>query len=775
MIKIAEKTFLISTKSTSLLLFVNKAGKVSTEYYGERLSSEEDLNSFIKKSPFIPGTSVPLSDKHQDICLDYCREELSTPLKGDFHLPSLMLSNSDTSVFDFYYESYEVREPKDIESLPTPKGAKEELVLVLKEQKDLAILKLHYFVYEEDDVIGRYVEIVNPNDAILNIHKASSFLLTLPYSNEELISFHGGWADEGHKETNPLFHGVMSFGSETGSSSNRHNPLFFLKKKDTSLNNGHIYGFNLVYSGSYEASIELDHYNNIFIQEGISHQFFKKVLKKGETFATPMAIMSFSKDGINGISKHFQNFVNNSITPKEFQNKCRPVVYNNWEATYWKFNKRKIKSLMRKASSLGIETFVLDDGWFSTRKDDSHGLGNWTVDKKKLPGGLRSLANYANKLGMGFGIWMEPEMVNENADIYKKHPDWILKDDIHKPLKARHQFVLDLTKKEVQDFIYESVFNVLKSANIAFLKWDYNRPFSDVKISNGESSFFFDYIIGLYSVLERIKKSFPDVLFENCASGGNRFDLGMLSYFPQSWMSDDTDSFERLRIQSSFSYGYPLSVMSNHVAAKVSNQLLRYTNLEHKFDVACFGALGYELDITELSASEKKTIKRQIQYYKDHRKTLQFGEISLQKEFGNEEIASFQAKFGNEAIIGIYRKIAEISPKETHLYCLDLKDEELYEYKTRKEGIPLNKFSGLVNMVSPIHLNPDGLLFRLISRHFEMDSEIDEGKVSGKSLKNGSPLLSDEWMAVGYNDHTRLLGDFGSRIYTVKETNNKNA
>ena len=769
MISIAKDTFLLSTKNTSLLLSVNQAGKVGTEYFGALLKEGEDVSSFIKKTSYFPGTNVTLDEDKPDICLDYLREDFSLPLKGDFHKPSLLLSNEDTSVFDFRFVSATKREAEEIPFLPTPRGAKEELVLVLKETKMNVNLKLHYLVYEEEDVIGRYVEIVNEEEGAINIHKASSFLLTLPYTNQKLTLFHGGWADEGHKETVPLFHGTFSFGSDTGSSSNRHNPFFILSSEEANLQEGVCYGFNLVYSGSFEAAIELDHFNNVYIQEGISSLFFKKTLSKGESFFTPLAVLSYSEAGFNGLSLNFQHFVKHCVTPKEFEGQLRPVIYNNWEATYFKFTKRKIKRLMKKASRLGVETFVLDDGWFSTRNSDKLGLGDWTCNRKKIPGGLSSLSKYANKLGMKFGIWMEPEMVNPDSSLFRLHSEWAIQDGVHSPSLGRNQLTLNLALKEVQDFVCDSVSNVLKSADISFLKWDYNRPMSDVKISNGESSFYYDYIVGLYSILKRLRKDFPNVLLENCASGGNRFDLGMLSYFAQSWMSDDTDSFERYRIQTSFSYGYPLSVMSNHVAAKVSHQLMRQTSLDTKFDVACFGILGYELDINDLSKAEKTLVKNQIAYYKKHRQLFQFGDSLLVSEFNQDEMSAFEVKNEKEAVVGHFRSVANISPLEGHLKALALDENKIYRYENRQEKISLNKFGGLVNMLLPFHLNPDGFLLNFVSRFKMMDGEIDKGQVSGHSLKMGAPILKDEWMGVGYNENVRLLGDFGARIYFIEE------
>lgn len=759
--------FLFSTATTSLVLHVNEVGKLVCEYYGSRISSLEEAPSLTSPHPFIQGTSLAYDEKHQNVSLDYLHNEFSTPGKGDFHAPSLVLSEGQEVVFDFVYDSFEVKTPEKIPGLPTPHGAKEEVVITCLEKARKAKLRLHYLVYEEEDVIGRYLEIVNENEAVLSVHKAASLQLCLLNHGDSLVSLYGAWANELNPEEAPLRHGRFLNESMSGLSSNRHNPFFLIKEKGGDAQHGACYGFNLVYSGNHQESVELDTFEVVTIQSGISPFLFKKDLAKEEHFYTPMAVMSYSKEGTNGLSLHYQDFVNDCVIPSVWKGRIRPIVYNNWEATMFSFNKAKLTSLMKEASALGIELFVLDDGWFGERNDDRHGLGDWECNTKKIPGGLASLSKEAKKLGLKFGIWMEPEMVNKASKCYQAHPDWIIHDGVHEPTEGRHQYLLDLRKKEVQDFVYASVSNVLNSADISYLKWDCNRMMSD--FPEGYTSFFYDDVVGLYSVLERLVEDFPNVLFENCASGGNRFDLGMLSYFPQSWLSDDTDSFQRLTIQAGAAYGYPLSVMSNHVAAKTSNQLLRLTSLDSKFDVASFGVLGYELDLNDLTPLDKKIIQGQIAYYKEHRPLFQFGhryQLASFKE-GNDEAVEILAK--DEAIVGRYEKLQKPSPEEARLTAVGLDEKSHYLYQSRPESLSMKKFGHLVNMASPIHLKEEGFLINTISARHDLASEVEKGMASGTALLSGGVALAQEWSGVGYSSEVRLVGDFGGRLYALKK------
>jgi alpha-galactosidase len=759
--------FLLSTTATSLLLHVNDAKKVTSEYYGGRIKNLDEAPSLTKKYNNPSGSAVNYGEDHPNLSLDLINGDYSTSGRGDFGFPSLILKNSKGSIFDFSYESCEIKKPTEIKLFPTPHGATEELVITCLDEKMSVTLRLHYLVFEKDDVIGRYLEIANNGPDVLDIAKASSLQLILPNRDYETLTLYGSWANENNVAIEPVRHGRFINESLSGSSSNRHNPFFLIKEKGQGLAGGLAYGFNLVYSGNHEESVELDAFGNVRLQIGISSYLLKKELINSETFVTPLALMTFSSKGAIGVSHAFSAFVNDCVIPLAWKGKSRPIVYNNWEATSFDFNEAKIKRLMKKAAGLGIEMFVLDDGWFGKRNDDSHGLGDWQTNTKKIPGGLKSLSAFAKKNQLRFGIWMEPEMVNAQSELFKKHPEWIVTDGLHAPLQGRHQFTLDLRKAEVQDFVYQAVGNVLKSADIAYLKWDCNRPMSDFPAEEG--AFVYDYMVGLYRVLGKITAEFPHVLFENCASGGNRFDLGMLSFFPQNWMSDDTDCHQRLAIQGGASWGYPLSVMSNHVSAKTNNQMLRLASLDAKFDVAAFGVLGYELDLNDLTPLDEKIIKEQIKFYKEHREALQFGEFTLLRESRKGNYEEWQTSLKDEAIIGQFEQLQTPNPAEGKLVGAGFQDGESYSYETRKEFLSLRKFGHLINFISPIHIKEEGYLQTLLAKRKGFESEATEGLASGAVLNTVGVSLTQEWAGTGLGEGTRVLGDFGGRLYFIKK------
>lgn len=765
MIETNSSYILLSTKNTSLLLYLNALGKVLVAHYGRKLTSLEEAKALTRCYPYAQGSEIVYSKEDPGFSLNQAKPLLSTLGKGDNFEPSLILKREDNSTFDFLYESFEEKECEEIPFMVTPHSCTEEAIITMKESALPIKVKIHFYLYEEQDVIGVATEVINNDDQDLIINKISSLQLPLINENNEIYSTYGSWAGELTVQKQMITRGRMVFETYTGISSQRRNPFFLLKEKNTSFTNGNVYGFNLIYSGNFENSIEMDAFENIRVQVGISSTQFEKKLTSGENFFSPMAVMTYSHLGINEMSSHFHNFVNQCIIPSEFYLQDRPITYNNWEATMFQFNEKKILSLMKKASKLGIELFVLDDGWFGKRNDDHAGLGDWIVNKQKLPSGLKGLSDAAKKNHLKFGIWMEPEMVNPDSDTYRAHPDWVIQDRYHPLSFGRNQLILDLTKQEVQDFIVTSVSNTLDSGDISYIKWDCNRSMSDYLNQSG--TFFYDYYCGLYQVLRRIRARYPHVLFENCASGGNRFDLAMLSFFAQSWQSDDTDSYQRTLIQEGALLGYPLSVLSNHVSAKTSNQMLRYTSFDTKFDVACFGVLGYELDLDDLSSIDEEIISKQIQFYKENRKAFQWGKVFQSNLMIEAETKRVQISYDHTHFLGMYQTIQKPHPKEGHLKLYNLQEDTLYHYEGRQESIPLRKFGALINMVSPVHINPDGSVLALLEKKKDMKSEKDEGILSGSLLMSTGAVLSQEWSGVGYDERIRLISDFGARLYKV--------
>ncbi len=762
-IQIFPSDFLLSGSHFSYLLSLDSSKRLLMRHYGSLLRSEKEFPSF----PLFPlnplGASLYL-DKRNEVP-DAMGYEFSLPFLGFNASPSLILEKEgEGSHLSFLYEGYEVREAKAIEDdLPSPHGKGEELIIDLLEKRLSIRLRLHYLLYEETDVLGRYIEIVNDDEGELIVHKASSLSLLLDNDDYLLSSFHGAWANELHEERRHLSLGTTLLYSDSGSSSNRIAPFYLLSKGERE---GPAYGFSLLYSGSHRAEIDLDTAGRIHINQGISNLGFRKKLAKGERFLTPIVLLSYSPNGREGVSYNFASFTRKHISPEHFAYKERPVIYNGWEALTFHFDERKIHSLMKKAASLGAETFVLDDGWFGKRDDDNSSLGDWFVNKKKLPHGLEGLAKYAKRLGMSFGIWMEPEMVSEDSELYKKHPDWALVDPQMKPLKGRNQLVLDLRKGEVQDYLIAEVSKILSIPGISYLKWDYNRPLGDIPEVIGTCHF--DYMRGLYRVLKEIRRRFPKTLMENCASGGNRFDHGMLAYFDQSWLSDCTDSFERVRLERSASYLFPQSVFSNHVSSKTNMQTMRLTSLDNKFDVAAIGALGYELDLRDLSPIEEKAVKRQIAFYKKHRHLFMFGSFyRLSSLLDGAPYERWQVGEGKEAIIVDCYGLDDLDGRLERLYGRYFDEESLYKVTNRPEDISFLKFGPLVNYFSPVHLKEGGTLVNALARRKAMPIESFEAINSGHLLNAEGLPLPDRWKGTGLAGGSAFIGDFGTRMYVL--------
>jgi len=767
MLLLRDTEAVLSTRSLSLLFSSRQQGKLTLEYFGTKIREEEIPSLLFGPYFLFQGSEVPMGEDEKSASLS----ENELPLvvsalgRGDYFSPSVLLENEKTPVFDFRVVAMEKGKNEASSPFPLPHGASEELVVRLEERKEGAFLDLHVLAFDEEDVFAAYTVLRNENDLPLTVHKLLSFSLPMELPGARLHSFYGNWAGELQESVSDVIPGRLALESLSGTSSARHSPFFYLTFPGTGENAGKALSMNLFYSGSFEADVEEDSFRHGRVSAGLSSTSFTKVLKKGESLFTPALSFTLTYQGENGLRRQNQDFVRNHVVPSYWAKKERPVAYNNWEATSFDFTSGRIKGLMKRAKSLGIELFVLDDGWFKNRNDDRHGLGDWEEDRKKLPGGLRDLSDYAKSLGLKFGLWMEPEMVNPTSELFRKHPDWVLQDGEHENLLSRHQLTLDLSKKDVQDFVYESVRKVLLSADISYLKWDMNRPMSG--FPRPMSSYVLDYMLGLYSVLRRIREAFPELLMENCASGGNRFDLGMLSFFDQSWMSDDTDSFEREKIQFNALAGYPLSVMSNHVAAKTSLQMLRKTSYDTKFDVAAFGVLGYELNLSDLSGIEEENLRQQILFYREHRKTLQQGTgLLVEKE---ENLLSVEALGEKEALVGRYLVLQTPHPRRERLRLLGLDPSALYRYSTREESIPVQKFGLWVNTLSPLHLKEDSPLFSFVGRKKDMKGEKDSGLLSGVTLLSEGAPLSDSWSGTGYNEKVRLMGDFGARLYLVQK------
>jgi alpha-galactosidase len=547
-----------------------------------------------------------------------------------------------------------------------------------------------------------------------------------------------------------------------------------LKQEDTKEDQGKAYGFGLIYSGNFEANAEVSPHGLLRLNMGMNAFDFRWNLAAGESFQTPEVVLSFSSRGLTKLSDNFHKLINQYIIPQAQQNKERPILINNWEATYFKFNENKILNIAKKAKSLGMELFCLDDGWFGKRNDDFSSLGDWYYNKKKLPRGVKGLCDKINKLGLDFGIWVEPEMLNEDSDLYREHPDWAVRIPNREPALGRNQLILALTNPDVRHFLKTTLEELFSSANISYVKWDMNRNFSDVFSQyldvKDQGKFNHLYVLGLYDILGYLKNKFPDILFESCSSGGNRFDMGMLYYMPQTWTSDNTDAFERLLIQEGTSLCYPLSTISNHVSGDRSHQTFRHTPLETRFNVAAFGVLGYELDLTTLTKFDEVAIKNQIEFYKEYRQLFQYGSfVRLRSVYdSNYTIWMVINEAKDEAILGFFQKQALPNPGFDTVLVENLKDAR-YTIKSRKQYTNIRIFGSLVNEALPVKLKVNHFLHNLVANQYMFELDKFEKELSANQLGNTGLPLHHEFTGTGYNDKVMLMPDYGSRLFIIKE------
>ena len=772
MISVIDQVFRLDTKSTTYAFRITE-GYPEHLYYGRRIV-DSDLRAAEMKNTIDLGSTVKIEGK--SFFLERNLLEYSGIGRGDYrHSPVELLMPDGTFVCDFVYDSHRIMKGAyTTDSLPTAYGDGETLELVLKDCKFPSLkLKLNYVAFDECDVICRNVELINDGGEAVYIRKLMSLMLDLPEADYEMLTLDGDWGKEAHEHRRFLECGSLVNESTVGASSNKHNPAFALLERGTDETRGKAYGFNLVYSGNHYSMVERSTFDTARVMTGINPHCFLWKLSGGESFVTPQAVMTYSHEGTNGMMANMHSFVNEHIVRGEHKNADRPIVLNNWEATFFNFNRSKILALARSAKKLGVEMFVLDDGWFGKRNSDTAGLGDWVENRKKLPGGIRYIANKVNKMGMKFGLWFEPECVNPDSDLYRAHPDWAISVPGRDRTFGRNQMVLDLTRPEVREYIIESVDKVLNGANIEYVKWDYNRHISDMYSSGlrQQGEFFHRYILGLYEVLDEIfHKRHPNILFESCSSGGNRFDLGMLCYSPQIWTSDNTDPIERLDIQGGIYNFYPQSTVSAHVSMAPHAQTLRDTPISTRFNVAAFGVLGYELDFSELTPHERKQVKWQIEYYKKYRRTFQYGRLSKVK-LKNPEQISWQITDGDKTFAAIYQKCKESCPGRDRLNVPGLESDKLYHVESRAQFHRIRRFGGLIKHIVPVHLNPDGLILRTVNKHFAMQDGRESYTASGALLAEGINLQM-QYEGSGYHPELRILGDFGSNLYLIREKEN---
>lgn len=769
-----DLTFLLNTERSSYLLMVNEHGHLEQIHYGAPVQIG-DAQALRYKRTMPYGSQVMYTQTDENYCLDNVPLNWSGIGKGDFRTPPLEMQMPDGSyTADFVFERFELLEgaypAKSLPcAYPEEKSEAETLIFYLRDKVYDIYLQLIFTVYHKENVITRRAVLTNGEKEPLVLRRLMSMLMDLPNRGYKLITLDGDWIAEANRHDRMLMPGCFVNQSNTGSSSNRHNPGIMLAEERASEDSGAVYGFNLVYSGNHYTAIELSSRDMVRVISGINPLCFAWTLDYGELFETPEAVFTFSNQGFNGMSRNFHGFVNKNIVRGHWKNEERPVLLNNWEAHFFKFTRRKLLRLARRAVTLGVELFVLDDGWFGGRDNDRAGLGDYGVNRKKLPDGLNGLAKRINKMGLRFGLWFEPESVNPDSDLYRAHPDYAIKLPKREPSLGRNQLLLDLTNPDVRNYIVENVSTVLDSAEISYVKWDMNRHISDFFSNHCASGeFFHRYIMGLYEVLERIFSPRPHILLESCSSGGNRFDLGMLCYSPQIWASDDTDPIERLRIQKGLSYFYPLSTMGAHVSQSPHQQTLRSTPLNTRFNVSAFGALGYELDLGELSPVEKKQVKGQISFYKRHRRTFQFGDFyRYDKRDDNKETFLSVSQDKGQAVLALVQTLATAGESNDILALKGLDKSRTYTLETVLQKVAISRFGGLIKHISPIKLRADGFLLCTANKLYALSDGPLTLTASGAALQSGIGL-NNQFIGTGYHKDLRLWGDFGSQMYTVK-------
>jgi alpha-galactosidase len=767
--------FIIETKNLTYAFKVLATGHLEHLYFGDKILDSDLEFLHTKLTAKARGVIDYLEEEGKDIPLDLIPLEFSSSGKGDYKLTPIELKMPDqTFVSDFVYLKHEIIDGiVSSDNLPSPyddeKNTKT-LIVTLKDTKFNIFVDLVYTSYFDVDIISRNTIVRNEEKQTISLRKIMSMSFDIYGSNYDMLTLDGGAIKEAQKHITPVAYGTYINSSTTGNSSYKHNPGVILLEKGTHEDHGNCYGFNLIYSGNHYTAIDQSSHGILRVMQGINPAMFEWDLKSKDAFETPTSILSFSSKGLNNLSHHMHDFINKHLIPRQFRGVDRPIVINSWEGFYFDFNERKLLSLAKKAKSLGIELFVLDDGWFSSRNNDLSGLGDYDVNLKKLKHGLSGLSHKIHQMGMKFGLWFEPEMINPISKLYEKHPEYAIKIEGRKPALGRHQLILDMINPEVRAYIVREMSNIIEDAKLDYIKWDMNRDMTDMysKFVPNQGMFYHSYMLGLYDVLSQLRNKYPHILIETCASGGNRFDLGMLRYGPQIWTSDNTDPISRLSIQKGISYFYPQSCISNHVSMSPHEQTIRKTPIDTRFNVSMFGVLGYELDFKFLNEFEVNSIKKHIEIYKTYRHVLQFGKFYRFNEDPKSRM-NFQVSLDDVNVLGNYQVLADPNPNLEILNIKNLDQNKVYNLKSLEQKLPLEKFGHLISHALPIKLNPNKALFRLLSRFKKLDNATEEAHISGNAGMKGYKM-KQQFMGTYYNDQTRILGDFGSQIYIIKES-----
>lgn len=662
-----ERLFNLQAKDASYMFRILKSGHLCHVHWGKKVRG----TSFQYEFPLVNRSFSAWTDNQKNFSLDVIPQEYPSYGNTDLRSPAyqIQLANGST-ITDLRYDSHRIIKGKSmLEGLPSVYAEQgdpvETLEITLKDTIAGISVNLSYTVFEDYNAITRSVRILNSGGEKLKILRVFSMSMDFRDDEFDMLQLHGAHIKERHILRKPITFGSQGFESRRGASSHQANPFLALLRKNTDEDNGEVYGFSLVYSGNFLAGIEVDQYRTTRVQLGINPFDFSWLLEPQQSFQAPEVVMVYSDSGLGDLSRTYHKLYRTRLVRGRYRDCERPVLINNWEATYFNFDQKKLMQISGVAKELGIELFVLDDGWFGERNSDNSALGDWDVNQRKLSGGLHGLASEVNKLGLKFGLWFEPEMISPDSELYRTHPDWCLHVPNRTRSQSRQQLVLDLSREEVCTEIIKRVCDILSSAPITYVKWDFNRHMTEIGSatlpSERQRETAHRYMLGLYRMLEQITGKFPDILFESCSGGGGRFDPGFIYYMPQVWTSDNTDAVERLKIQYGTSLVYPIITMGSHVSAVPNHQVHRNAPLETRGNAAMSGNLGYELDVTKMNGEEKQVVKNQVFLYKELRNTIQFGDFyRLKNPFeGNETAWMFVSEDLTEAIVFYFRVLSE--------------------------------------------------------------------------------------------------------------------
>lgn len=752
-----SKCFHLYNDEVSYIMRIMENGQLENLYYGKKIHDKEDF-AYFHDEAMRSQMSVCIPEPGL-LSMQYTRQEYPSYGTGDYRSPAVTIAQENGSrIIDFKYAGHEIYSGKK-EILPLPatyveeKEEAETLEVTLHDNVMDTDLILSYTIYEAYPVITRNTKFVHKGKEKIVLERAMSASVEFLDMDYEMVQLSGGWSRERYVKNRKLEMGIQSIQSLNGTCCGaEHNPFLALKRPHTTESQGEVYGFSLVYSGNYLGQVEVSTFDMTRVMMGINPEDFSWELKSGESFQTPEVVMVYSDKGLNKMSQTYHRLYRKRLMHGEWRDKARPILLNNWEATYFDFNEEKILTIAKKAKEAGVELFVLDDGWFGARNDDYRGLGDWYVNLEKLPDGISGLSKKVEELGLKFGLWVELEMVNKDSDLYRAHPDWIISAPNRFESHARHQNVLDFSRNEVVDYIYEMIAKVIRESSISYIKWDMNRymsePYSKGSAPCEQGKVMHKYILGVYDLYTRLTTEFPHILFESCASGGARFDPAMLYFAPQTWCSDDTDASERTKIQYGTSYVYPIVSMGSHVSAVPNHQMHRITPIETRANVAYFGTFGYELDLNLLSDAEIETVKKQIAFMKEHRELIQMdGDFyRLLSPFeGNETAWMVVSSDKTQAVAAFYQRLNKVNASWLRLKLDGLDANTKYEVSC--DMAPVTSY--------------DAKIAEAYGHKTDEDSVKTYQAYGDELMSAGIPIDREELNKKG--------GDFASLLYTLKK------